>query len=128
MPEVTFPYMRRELQYAVRALADDSFQMRVWGRHQLPNERYSYSFEMALHTLLDDSGLENSREELIGVILVSDSEFSVLSDLVAVALAAIADIGLKGTYNDAQGRTSWRRVIEFAARATAVLGYSGEFP
>ena len=96
--EVKFPSMRSELQYAVKALADEDFQRRMWVGPQDSSLTITYTFDMALHALLDDSVVADNGEAAIGVILKNERELDVVANLISTAREVIREIGLKGSF------------------------------
>lgn len=126
--EVSFPAMRHELQYAVRSLADEGFQASAWSRNMPLGEQFSYSFDMAFHTLLDDSIVADQGAAAIGTILKDDRELASVQELIVAAQRLIGEIGLRGTYEDARSRKSWATTVEKAKRTRAVLGDPPAFP
>jgi hypothetical protein len=126
--DVDFPQMRAELQYAVNALADEEFQRHAWRRQGSHDLGITYSFDMALHTLLDDSIVADEGRAAVGPILKDDQELVAVQRLVEAARQLIAEIGLQGTFDDARARPSWTAVIDTAKRAKSVLGAPPRFP
>jgi hypothetical protein len=126
--EVRFPWMRSELQYAISALADEDFQRREWSRHSNSERNITYTFDMALHALLDDSVISDQGRAAVGAVLKDDEELHVMQDLVGAAQQVIQDIGLQGTFEDAISRPSWSAAVRAAQRATSVLGPPPRFP
>jgi hypothetical protein len=122
--QVRFPAMRSELQYAVCALADEDFQRRQWSG----NPSIDYSFDTALHVLLDDSVVADQGEATVGTILKDESELRAVQDLIHAARRVIEDIGLHGTFDDARSLPSWLDALSAAQRARSVLGASPWFP
>jgi hypothetical protein len=120
--------MRHELQYAVRALADEDFQRRVWERGVMPYSQFTYSFDMAFHSLLDDSAVAERGDDAIGTVLRDDRELTRIQELITAARQLIRDIGVEGRYADAQEQQSWAAVIEAAKRARSVIGDPPSFP
>lgn len=125
--EVKYPSMRHELQYAVRALSDEGFQERMWGDHGDPDPGVTYTFDMALHALLDDSIVADNAREAVGLVLKGGEVDSVMT-LVAVARRIIQEIGLRGDFTDARERPSWNSVVEAAKRTRSILGDPPRFP
>jgi hypothetical protein len=125
---VAFPSMRHELQYAVRALADEDFQKNTWERGIKPYPHFAYSFDMAFHSLIDDSTVADRGEDAIGVVLKDHRELTSIQELIAAARRLIDDIGVEGSYADARRQQSWVTVIEAAKRARLVIGDPPSFP
>jgi hypothetical protein len=126
--EVRFPEMRNELQYAVYALADERFQERAWSEGPDPGLGVTYTFDMALHALLDDSLVADRGEVAIGLVLKNDTELRAVLNLIGAARRLIDEIGLQGTFNDARFRPSWEALVAAASRAASVLGSPTHFP
>jgi hypothetical protein len=126
--EVTFPAMRQELQYAVRALADEDFQIMVWGQEVKPYSQFAYSFDMAFHALLDDSTVAEQEDDAVGTVLKDHQELMRIQELISAARRLIRDIGVKGSYAEARGQASWISVIEAAKRARSSIGDPPSFP
>jgi hypothetical protein len=126
--EIEFPQMRAELQYAVCALADEEFQEDAWSTQGSRDLGVTYTFDMALHTLLDDSIVADQGQAAAGTILTGNEELEVVQSLVEAARQVIAEIGLRGTFGDARTLPSWRVVVTTAQRAKSVLGSPPRFP
>ena len=126
--EVSFPFVRHELQYAVRALADEEFQMSAWVGNVTPSPQFSYSFDSAFHALLDDSIVADKGPAAIGAVLASEQELTSVEELIEVARRLINEIGLAGTFEDARSSNSWTGVVAAAKKARAVLGDPPSFP
>lgn len=125
-PGIQYSQMRYELQYAVCALADRSFQESSWVRGQGPPQ-YQYSYDDALHILLDDSGLD-SGARIIGIVLKDQRELVAVQALVEVVERMIDELGSFGTYEQAQASPYWAAVVQTAQAARMVLGEPPEFP
>jgi hypothetical protein len=120
--------MRSELQYAISALADEDFQRREWSKHGNPESNITYTFDMALHVLLDDSVIADQGQVAVGTVLKDDEELHVVQALVGAAHQVIQEIGLQGTFEDASSRSSWAAAVRAARRARSVLGPPPQFP
>jgi hypothetical protein len=125
---VNFPEMRREVQFAVAALADEHYQQRVWVNGVLPREPYAYDFDMACHALLDDTEILDDPESLVGSILTDRAELAALADL-AVRLRDLIDAaGKDADFGRARRSSYWQPVVESARKARDVFGAPDPWP
>ena len=126
--EVSFPFMRHELQYAVRALADEEFQTSAWVDEVTPSDQFFYTFDSAFHGLMDDSIVADEEAAAIGTVLANEQELASVEELIEAARRLVSEIGPSGTFADARSSNSWADVVAAAKRARAVLGDPPSFP
>lgn len=55
MSGIRFPGIRTQIVSAIVGLSDRDCQERVWIRHELPYPGYYDEFDLAVHSLFDDS-------------------------------------------------------------------------
>ncbi|MFG3437739.1 hypothetical protein ACGF0J_10915 [Nonomuraea sp. NPDC047897] len=69
--EIRFPDMRKEVEGAVRALADLEYQQAVWIRREDPHSQYYDDFDLNIHILYDDTAVLEDPYAAIGQLLTS---------------------------------------------------------
>lgn len=127
-PDVEFPELRAELQYALATLADEGFQQRVWIERRPPRSPYEYDFDMACHAILDDTEILSERSGLVGAVLRNDEELASVTAVASALQSLIQDIGLRGTIQSARVSILWPDVVKRASESTRLLGRPAEFP
>lgn len=128
LPEVAFPELRSELQYALAALADEEYQSKVWVEGGVPKAPYAYDFDMACHAILDDTDVTRNPRSLLGTVLRNDRELESLVALADALAAVIRDIGANGTIQAARLSPGWRVVVNRAAESSRLIGMPAVFP
>lgn len=96
---VRYPEVRVRLRQAVDALCDSRLQERLWlhGRRLSSSE---LGFDDTLLFLVDEMEMFG-RNDLVGDVLVDDSELTAFSDLVSAIERLIRAIGEQGSFADA---------------------------
>jgi hypothetical protein len=98
------------------------------GQHENSERNITYTFDMALHVLLDDSVIADQGRAAVGTVLKDDEELHVMQDLVGAARQVVQEIGLRGTFEDASSRPSWSAAVRAVRQARSVLGLPPQFP
>lgn len=119
--DVLFPEMRRDVQYAISALADEGYQRAVWIEHRLPQD-HLYDVEMACHAVLDDVDVLGDGPALVGTVLRNDAELAAVEEVAKRLIAVIGDVGPMADYRTSCESPSWPSVVAAARRAVMVLG------
>ena len=90
-PTLKFPEMRNQLIVTVEALSDFAYQKECWIKDNCPPPVQHDNFDLAVHFLFDDSGLDDDVKGMIGYILKDDNE----ADLVSKLCKAIDEVLIK---------------------------------
>jgi hypothetical protein len=119
--DVSFPDMRENVVSAVRALADEVYQRRVWIDRDYPEEGYYDDFTMNLHILFDDTLVLEDPAATLGTVLKSREEVDAMT-----VLAGTLDelLGTEGSARaDAEYLASplWGAVVRAASAALDLL-------
>jgi len=117
MNGVEFPEMRAAVIDAVKALADEEYQRRVWVHKVYPKEGYYDDFSMNVNLLFDDTLVLDGPDRHLGTILATQAEVEAMESLGSSLLELL----------DAQGRDKsdleyieapeWNSVVVAARRA-----------
>lgn len=122
---VRFPAMRRDVMFALAALADRDYQEAVWLGWR-PRPGYVDDLTAAVNVLYDDCQVLPDPANRVGSVLVDGDELERLRHLDAV-LEVLLDRH-HGRDDDAfLGDPRWGEVVDAAARALAAMVISGEF-
>jgi hypothetical protein len=97
---VRFPEMRARLREAIDSLVDEGLHERLWvrGERRSPSE---LGFADALLFVADEMEMFGD-DDLVGDVLLNDSELIAFNDLVAAIHVVIEVIGSRGSFQDAQ--------------------------
>lgn len=121
MIDVSFPDMRENVVSAVRALADEAYQRRVWIDRDYPEEGYYDDFTMSLHILFDDTLVLEDPAATLGTVLKSREEVDAMTVL-AGALDELLDAeGSNRADEDYLASPLWGAVVRTAGAALALL-------
>jgi len=111
---VRYPEMRARLRKAVDALCDTDRQERFWLRPEWrsPSELDAFdSFNDTLLFVVDEMDM-SERPDLVGDVLVDESELSAFRALVSAIESLIAAIGTLGEFADALASgTPWESCV-----------------
>lgn len=110
---VRFPEIRARLKQAVDALCDADLQNRLWlgGQRVSPSD---LGFDDTLLFLVDEMEMFGAAD-LIGDVLIDDSELVAFRDLVAAVESLIETIGKGGSFGEALATgTHWQRCVKAA--------------
>lgn len=121
MNEVLFPEMRANVIDAVKSLADEEYQWRVWVDKKYPTVGYYDDFWVNVNLLFDDSlVLENPRDSL-GAVLINQSEVAAMEDLAKSVLDFLESQGRDKSDAEYVSSPEWSVVVSSARRAYATL-------
>jgi hypothetical protein len=118
---IKYPAMRGELILNLRALADVSYQQRVWVKHERPKEIYEDGFDFAVHFIFDDMALDTSPQHAIGAILYDEAELFAVQEVVAAINEVLADLGSRTSDKKYISSRYWPKVVAAARQAYKIL-------
>jgi hypothetical protein len=116
-----YPYVRRELIFNIRALADLDYQRRVWVNHELPRVHFEDSLDMTFAALFDDMGLDTHLDQAIGVFLNDNTEVQAIQRVAVELDAVLAEMDTRATDKEYINSGRWPRVLQAAAQAYRLL-------
>lgn len=107
------PHIRARLREAVAALCDDELHDRLWIHGNRASDR-ELTFDDAVLFIIDELGT-GSPDELVGHLLVDETELPAFLRLSRALEGVVAAIGDRGTFQDAVrlGRP-WQDALEAA--------------
>jgi hypothetical protein len=120
LDEVQYPSMRDEVRVAAEYLADLDYQRRVW-RERLPppDGENSYTWDLAVHVLFDDTTVARDARGAIGVVLRDEREADAIARLVeAIERAWTEAGGAEASEAELLATLGWREVVGAAAAAS----------
>ncbi|MET9482693.1 hypothetical protein [Streptomyces sp. NPDC006638] len=122
---VSFPDMRRNVVSAVRALADEEYQHRVWVGRIYPQEGFYDDLSVNLNILYDDTLVLDDPPSALGTVLTSEEEVAAM-----VVLASAVDDLLRREGNDKTdaeyvASPLWGAVLRSASTALVILSRTG---
>ncbi|MEU8470165.1 hypothetical protein AB0F30_19980 [Streptomyces sp. NPDC029006] len=118
---VSLPEMRRNVIAAVRALADEEYQRKVWVDRIYPREGYYDDFDMNLHILFDDTLVLEDPEAALGTVLRSVVEVDAMATLASALDALLAEEGENKTDAEYISSPMWAPVLRAASVARDAL-------
>ncbi|MFJ7150587.1 hypothetical protein ACIQVT_20665 [Streptomyces sp. NPDC100445] len=118
---VSLPEMRRSIISAVRALADEEYQRRVWVDRNYPKEGYYDDFDMNLHILFDDTLVLEDPEAALGTVLRSVLEVDAMATLASALDDLLAMEGEDKTDAEYISSPLWGPVVRSASVARDAL-------
>ncbi|HEY8986486.1 MAG TPA: hypothetical protein VIU15_43810 [Streptomyces sp.] len=121
LSEVSFPDMRRNVVSAVRALADEAYQHRVWIDRDYPDDGYYDDFEMNLHILFDDTLVLEDPAATLGTVLKSREEVDVMTILGNALDELLTAEGSERTDREYMASPLWGGVVHAAGAAYNLL-------
>jgi hypothetical protein len=121
LSDVFFPDMRRNVVSAVRALADEAYQRRVWIDHECPGDGYYDDFTMNLHILFDDTLVLEDPAATLGTVLKSGEEVDALAVLAEALDDLLSSEGSERTDAEYMASPLWGTVVRAAGAAYAVM-------
>lgn len=118
---VAYPVMRNELLMTLRALADPTYQQNIWVERNFPNETFYDDYDMAIHTLYDDLGLDDEGCMQVGFVLCNQTVADLVHEVI-VALEHIFDtLGVDSDFEVIRRSNGWPEVIRSARVAYTEL-------
>ncbi|HZQ82616.1 MAG TPA: hypothetical protein VFB25_11635 [Gaiellaceae bacterium] len=121
MSSVDFPEMRQRLFIAASSLCDQEFQDRLWRRGERLNDQEE-GFDDAILFVIDELDWP-APSELVGSVLIDDSELAAFQRLSGALRDLVRSIGQRGTFEDAVATGGlWRGVREAAYSLKTLLG------
>jgi hypothetical protein len=122
---VQFPSMRRDVMFALAALADREYQESVWlGRRPRPG--YADDLGAAVNVLYDDCQVLPNPTDRLGSVLVDGDELERLRHVDTALDVLLADH--RGDDDQAfLDDPRWGNVVDAAGRALAAMVISGGF-
>jgi hypothetical protein len=118
---VAFPDMRGNAVSAVRALADETYQRRVWIDRDYPEDGYYDDFAMNLHILFDDTLVLEDPAAMLGMVLKSREEVDVMAALADALNALLDSEGSERTDAEYVVSPLWGAVVRAAGAAYGLL-------
>ncbi|WP_435270446.1 SCO4402 family protein [Streptomyces sp. 1222.5] len=91
--DVEFPDARMNVLAALESLADPDHQQRVWRDRTPRADDPVNDFDLAVHTLFDDTRVLENPEPPVGEVLASEREVRAARDLAAVLGPLIDELG-----------------------------------
>ena len=118
---VEYPAMRNEIIGALEALSDPEYQQRVWVERRFPSPTYYDDFDMAIHTLYDDTGIGDDVRSQIGSTLRDETEASLMQDVISALEEVFAECRDDTDFETIRTSRSWPSVVSTAAAALTRL-------
>lgn len=118
---IKYPYMRKELIVNLRALADSTYQERVWVRIEQPVANYEDNLDAVVHFIFDDMSLDTHLEQAIGDILCNDDEAQVVRDVVEKLNKVLNSRDMNATDEEYISSPHWPEVVRVAKKAYTFL-------
>ncbi|MFB9927596.1 hypothetical protein ACFORO_20305 [Amycolatopsis halotolerans] len=116
MSGIRFPGIRTQIVSAIVSLSDRDYQERVWIRREFPHPDYYDEFDLAVHSLFDDSPiLPSPAPGCVGELIYADEEIPLarLGEMLGPLIDELGDVPDAEYLNSPQ----WPEVVR---RATAV--------
>jgi hypothetical protein len=118
---VLYPAMRNEVIGALESLSDPEYQQRVWVEKQFPSPTYYDDFDMAIHTLYDDTGIADDARSQIGSTLRDETEARLVQDVISALDDVLAESGDDADFESVRASKGWPHVVSTAAAALSRL-------
>ncbi|MFC5907251.1 SCO4402 family protein [Streptacidiphilus monticola] len=118
---VSPPYQRAQIVEALRALADQEYQHRVWLAGEYPEVGFYDDFTLNVHVLHDDTLVLPDPGRSLGTTLRSPREVAAMAAVGASLEALFAALGLGVSDAEYLAAPEWRTVRSAAGAALAVL-------
>jgi len=118
--KLRYPNLRDQLIDCLRSLSDRAYQRDAWVNRNLPLGQGD-NFDLAIHVLFDDLGLEEDPRGAIGVFLYDEAEIVLISDLIEALNAIFDKYGTSLSDEDYIEKPEWKRVLETAKIAWSAL-------
>ena len=107
---VQFPEMRARLRQAVDSLCDSDLHDRLWVRGQRTSSS-ELGFDDTLLFLVDEMEMFGPAD-LVGDVLIDDSELAAFQNLVSAIESLLQEIGKSGSFSDALASgTAWESCV-----------------
>lgn len=119
--DVSFPDMRRNVLSAVRALADEEYQRRVWIHRDYPHEGYYDDFTMNLNILFDDTLVLEDPATTLGAVLKSQEEVGAMQALASAINVLMEREGTEHTDAEYVASPLWGDVVRSASVAYGIM-------
>ncbi|MGV9296830.1 SCO4402 family protein [Amycolatopsis sp. NPDC003676] len=120
MSGIRFPGIRAQIVSAVVSLSDRDYQERVWIRRELPHPDYYDEFDLAVHSLFDDSQiLPAPAPGCVGELIYADEEFPLarLGEVLGPLVDELGDVPDADYLNSPQ----WPEVIRRAKAVREIM-------
>jgi len=123
MTEIKHPMMRRHLLLALKGLSDPDYQRRVWVEHGTEGTTQYDEFDLAVHTLYDDTSpsLAENPKAQIGYILRDEAEAAQVAAVVRAIDTIFDKYGLDLTDAEYIALPEWKDVVAAAKDARKVI-------
>lgn len=116
---VQYPAMRNEIVGALEALSDEDYQQKMWVEGQYPDPSFYHDFDMAVHTLYDDTGVGDGPRSQIGSTLRDETEAQLIQDLLDALDPVLDQCDDRTTFEEIRNIDRWPDVVSTAAAALA---------
>lgn len=118
---VKYPAMRNEILGALEALSDLEYQQTVWINRQFPTPTYYDDFDMAIHTLYDDTGLGDDVRSEVGLTLRDEAEARLVQEVLVALEEVFSECGVDSEFEVVRASRNWPKVVSAAAAALTQL-------
>lgn len=119
--DVEFPDMRREVQEAVRVLADTGYQERLW-LPGVPPGNGVMDWDLVVHTLYDDTFISEDSRSTVGYILRDVEEAEILDRVIEALNRVFKQLSsMEAPVREVLRTPAWPDVVARAAAACALL-------
>ncbi|UNO42983.1 hypothetical protein [Streptomyces sp. MST-110588] len=118
--DIRFPEMRERVIFAVRHLADQQYQQKIWMEQQYPHPDYYDDFSLTLNSL-DDTAVLDDPVAAIGITLSCADEAEAMRRLADRLDEIINTVGGQSPDSHFLASPLWSGVIEAAQDALEVL-------
>ncbi len=118
---IQYPDLRKELLVNLRALADFSYQQKVWRQLERPTPKYEDSFGEVIHFIFDDMALDTHLNQAIGSLLYNEVEAEVVGRLVKKLEILLDKMGTDATDTEYINSSYWPDILETANEAYELL-------
>jgi len=117
---IRFPGIRTQIVSAIVSLSDREYQERVWIRRELPRPGYYDEFDLAVHSLFDDSPiLPSPAPGSVGELIYADEEVLLarLGEVLSPLIDQLGDVPDAEYLNSSQ----WPEVVRRAQEAREAM-------
>lgn len=119
---IQYPHLRKELILNLRALADSTYQRKVWTHLELPTANYEDSFGEVIHFIFDDMNLNTyDVNKAIDNLLYNDTEAKTVENVIEKLDSLLEKMGTNATDQEYINSPYWPDILEAANKAYELL-------